>query len=67
MGPGGDGPPAYGRCPGNPLKTGKTCYQYGTGIVGLCSTSDVGTQHCPADPVGNAHFIWSLLPTFKKK
>ncbi|MFL5829027.1 MAG: hypothetical protein ACJ76X_03845, partial [Solirubrobacteraceae bacterium] len=59
---GGDGPPAYHDCPGNPLASGHTCYQFGTGVIGLCNTSDVGTNHCPPPPVGNAHFIWSLKP-----
>jgi hypothetical protein len=64
---GGDSPNAYsGGCPGNPLKKGTSCYRYGTGIVGLCNTSDVSTSKCPArgEPVGNVHFFWTLKPTF---
>lgn len=55
--------PAYGgQCPGNPLKSGQPCYKFGIGIIGLCSTSDVGSNQCPSDPVGHAHLTWNLKP-----
>lgn len=55
--------PAYGGgCPGNPLKSGDPCYKFGIGIVGICSTSGVGTNDCPPDPGGHADFVWGLKP-----
>jgi hypothetical protein len=55
-------PPYGGKCPGNPVKSGQPCYKYGIGLIGLCSTSDVGTNQCPPDPVGHADFGWQLKP-----
>ena len=64
---GGAGPNAYGRaCPGgDPFLATDSCYEYGGGTIGLCSTFDVSTSNCPADPVGTAQFTWVLKP--KKK
>jgi hypothetical protein len=61
---GADGPSAYGgACPGgNPILSKLSCYRYGGGLIGLCSTFDVSTPDCPPDPVGTARFRWVLKP-----
>lgn len=55
-------------CPGNPLRSGKSCYTFGGGLVGLCGSLDLVAANCgPSNTPADASVAWHLKPTFKKK
>ena len=55
-------------CPGNPLRSGKSCYRFGGGLVCLCGSLDLVAANCdPSNTPALASFAWHLKPTFKKK
>lgn len=71
---GGAGPSAYLTCPGNPLLTGKPCYQFGGGLavdfseLVQCKRDPPGNcQEKDGQPLGDASFNWYLKPTFASK
>lgn len=61
-------PDAYRRCPGSPFLSGRSCYAYSRGAVGLCDSLDLVATGCSAsvEPVDTASFLWSLSPKFSQ-
>lgn len=72
---GGAGPQAYLTCPGNPLLSGKTCYELGGGLavayaeLEQCKQDPPPGRCVPQDsrPLGDASMNWVLKPTFATK
>lgn len=66
-------PDAYYTCPGNPLMSGKACYQFGGGyatdFMTLFQCHSVQAENCNSKegPTGMATFAWHLKPSYVKK
>jgi hypothetical protein len=68
-----DHPDAYYTCPGDPLLSGKSCYQFSGGFATdfmtlfQCHSSQAVNCSSSDGPVGTATFAWHLKPSYKKK